>query len=526
MPLASWLVIDWDQDQFHVLAVQAARRSARVTAALTWTHPEPFIPGTAERVGKALRDFLKTEKVDAAPVIVGIGRDRILLKELRFPPIALHEEAALVRFQTAKELTEAADHYAIDYVHLHTDSGPGERQIMTVAARRDIVAMLQTMCQAAGLKLHAVTPRLFGVASALAHAVQPDASPLGPTKRTVVLTLGQRWAELCFFRGEQLIQAQALANGPLLLSEVKRNLAVFQAQHAVEIDVAGPECLYVFGDDPNVLASLQSGLSVPAVILDPLGPESRGGVATKTPGAFAGAIGLALVWSQTKAGPVNLASPKKHQAPVSVSRQRVVFYGATAAAVLLVVAGSMLYVLATKKAEVAALTRDKADKKELLDSAAQERANLDAYKEWEQTTIPWLDEVYDLTARFPSVQGFHLNSLSAQYTATTTAKKGLKDAKEKDAKDGFSPVSVINLKGSAAPGKDESAILKQLNSSMSGDPHLRASIGRLNGNEFEMKIDVAKQSTAKYDTHLKVPPPLTAPVVAPTKQAEAQGDEE
>ena len=72
---------------------------------------------------------MKIAKIEAAPVIAGIGRDRILLKELRIPPIAAHEEAALVRFQTAKELTEPPDHYAIDYVHLHMSPGATERRI-------------------------------------------------------------------------------------------------------------------------------------------------------------------------------------------------------------------------------------------------------------------------------------------------------------------------------------------------------------------------------------------------------------
>ena len=56
--LASWLVIDWDQDQFHLLSVQTTRRGVEITSAVTWAHPEPFTPSTAERVGKAaLRGF-------------------------------------------------------------------------------------------------------------------------------------------------------------------------------------------------------------------------------------------------------------------------------------------------------------------------------------------------------------------------------------------------------------------------------------------------------------------------------------
>src|SRR6266542_4878072 len=143
IPLAAWLVLDWDQDNFHVLCAQSSRGGVKVTRAASWPHPEPFTPSTAERVGKALRDFLKAERIGIAPVIFGLGRDRIFLKELRFPEIAPHEEANLVRFQTGKELAESIENYAVDYAHLKTESGGGDRHIMTVAVRKDVLAMIQ-----------------------------------------------------------------------------------------------------------------------------------------------------------------------------------------------------------------------------------------------------------------------------------------------------------------------------------------------------------------------------------------------
>ena len=516
-PLASWLALDWDQDQFHLVLAQTSRHGVQIMKAISWTHPEPFIPSTADRVGKALRDFLKAEKIAAAPVIVGIGRDRILLKELRFPPIAAHEEPALVRFQTAKELTESIEQYAVDYTHLQPESGSTEteRQIITVAARRDLVTMIQTLCQAAGLKLHAITPRLFGVASMLAQAVLPDASPLTPKQRNVVLTLGQRWAELCFFRGKRLIQAQALAIGPLLISEIKRNLAVFQAQHAVEMDVTGPECLYVFGDDPASVASLQSGLKLPIVTLDPLAQDAVIAAQTKNPGAFAGSIGLALLWSEMKRRPVNLASPKKQTAPVSVSRQRGMLYGAVAALAAVVLIGCMYTVLAQKRAQVKQLVQAKLQAEKDLEKVGQERADLDAYREWEQTTIPWLDEMYDLSARFPYEVGFRVN----QFAAATGSKKNSKD----------SFVGRITLNG-VAP-KDKQIFVHQLLTSMDGDPHLRASTDRIKTGvagtlEFPMRIDIAKQPASKYDTRLKVTRPTAVVAEQPAAKDDEEGDDE
>ena len=47
----------------------------------------------------------------------------------------------------------------------------------------------------------------------------------------------------------RLLQAQAVANGPHLAAEIKRNIAVFRAQHAVDVNLEGPDTLYVFGAD-------------------------------------------------------------------------------------------------------------------------------------------------------------------------------------------------------------------------------------------------------------------------------------
>ncbi len=518
--MAAWLVLDWDQDQFHIVSAQSSRRGAQVVKAASWAHPEPFTPSTAERVGKALREFLNSAKIPVNPVIVGLGRDRIFLKELRFPPIAAHEEAALVRFQTGKELTESVDSYAVDYVHMNT--GSGERQIMTAAARRDLLAMIQTMCQAAGLKLHAVTPKLFGASAALERSLRPDPSPLAARKLNVVLSVGQRWAELCFYHGPRLLQAQALANGPLLAAEVKRNLAVFRAQHAVDLELSGPDCLYMFGEDKSAVQSLENGHSnLPIRMLDPLRPEPEVGAQVKNHAALAGAAGLAELWSHAVQKPINLADPKRQRAPTSISRQRGMFYGVVAGVFLACAIAGMWYVLAQKRAEIARLGAEKAGIEKLLADNAQERADLDAYKEWEQTTIPWLDELYDLTARYPWEQGFRVNQFSAQTTGT-----------KKNAKDNF--IGVMNLTMYQPGNANYVKTLQQTISSQ--DSHLRASFtgprvlpGANAPWEYKMKIEVAKQKAEKYESRLVVPPPLyvnAPPPVVEAKQPDLNEDDD
>jgi hypothetical protein len=485
-------VLDWDQDQFHILHAQSSRAGIQVTRAATWAHPEPLTPSTAERVGKALREFLKARKIVAAPVIVGIGRDRIFLKELRIPPIAAHEEASLVRFQTGKEMSEPIDHFAVDYTYLNPEAS-GDRHIITVAARRDLLAMSQALCQAAGLRLHALTPRLFGAAAAVKYALEGDASPFTPNRLNAVLTIGSRWAELCFFRGQRLIQAQALANGPLLAAEVKRNVAVFQAQHAVDVDAEGPDTLYVFGAEGPALDGLRASQPLPIKVLDPMpkGPESA-----ESRAVLAGAVGLAHIWTVGGLRPVNLSAPKRQAAPVSVTRRTALLAGAAAALVAIFIIGAMVYSLRAKRGEIAQLNEQQGELKKTLELYAQERADLDAYRDWEQGNVPWLDEMYDLTARYPFEMDFRIN----QFTATSTGiKKGSKDPY----------VGNILVTGVTPPGKYQ--LVNEFFLAMSRDTHLRPDLGRAKEPNFAVKIEVAKQDAKKYTTVLKVPPRPKAP---------------
>ena len=483
--MASWLVIDWDQDYFHLLCAQTTRHGVQVTRAVSWPHPEPFTPSTAERVGKAMREFFKGARIFNAPVLFGIGRDRVFLKELRFPAIAAHEEAGLVRFQTGKELTESVENYAVDYVRLN--SGAGERHVMTVAVRRDIVTMIQTLCQAAGLRLHAITPRLFGIGKTLERSLLPEASPLAPDKLNAVLSVGQRWAELCFFKGNRLLQTQAMANGQMLAGEIKRNLAVFQAQHAVNLDLSGPDCLFVFGAED----AAHNAAQLPVRPLNPLQPEPELTPSVKNSTHFAGAVGLAELWSSKGETPVNLAFPKRQAAPISVTKQRGIILGAAAAAFFVFSIAGMWYTLYQKRAEITELTRDREAQEKFMADNAQERAELDAYKDWEFTTVLWLDEMYDLSARYPWHEGFRIN----QFAATSAGTK-------KNAKDGF--IGKISLSGYSPVGKE--GYIKNLNESMSRDTHVKPRLGDVKPGEFQMKIDIARQDYSKYDTQLIVPP--------------------
>jgi Tfp pilus assembly PilM family ATPase len=109
--------------------------SVRIQRVESWNQTSTPNLGQAEELGRWLRDRLKEKGIAPAPVLACVGRDRVILKDFRYPDVPPSEEAAVIRFQAVKELTEPIDEVIIDY----TPAGPpgsGERRALVPIIRR------------------------------------------------------------------------------------------------------------------------------------------------------------------------------------------------------------------------------------------------------------------------------------------------------------------------------------------------------------------------------------------------------
>ena len=147
--MANFIAIDLDSQGLYAVA-GSARGTAKVTHAVAWNGddpPPPLTPDTAKVIGEKLRDRLKAAGIAPAPVLVAVGRDRIILKELKYPPVPPADEPALVRFQAIKEMSESPDDIVLDYAPLGETTQ--ERRSMAVVVRKDLFSAIKAMCAAA-----------------------------------------------------------------------------------------------------------------------------------------------------------------------------------------------------------------------------------------------------------------------------------------------------------------------------------------------------------------------------------------
>jgi hypothetical protein len=148
------------------------------------------------------------------------------------------------------------------------------------------------------------------------------------------------------------------------------------------------------------------------------------------------------------------------------------------------------FVLSSRKAELDQLALDRIKHEETLKTLTQDRLDIAALKEWEETTVSWIDEIYDLTAMFPSQQGFRINQLAG----TVPSKRNPKDKY-------IGRIAITGVKTADTHGL-ETQLLEKLNH----DPHFRATLERSTQKDFFLKIDVGKQPPEKYTAKI-VPRP-------------------
>ena len=237
--MSKYIAIDLTPGSIFVVAGSARSGHAKIEQALSWTEadgeaPPPLTGDTAKRIGETLRDKLKAAGIANAPVLVSVGRGRVILKELRYPVVPDAEEPAIVKFQAMKELSDTADDMVLDYSPLSNGAAEDERRSMAVVIRKELFAAIQQMCAAANLKLVAVTPRPYAIAAGLTRAFATGAVPPPESRIEAVaaLLLGPAGGEFTVARGGEVIFTRDVpgpvaTSEPMLLGEVRRNLTMY-----------------------------------------------------------------------------------------------------------------------------------------------------------------------------------------------------------------------------------------------------------------------------------------------------------
>ncbi len=417
--MARYLALDWDQNQLHIVAANVRGTSVSVQRAMVWQ--EPGVPSLtdAEALGQLLRERLKEAGISPAPVLACVGRDKVIVKEVRFPAVPPGEEPAIVRFQAVKELTDSADDVIIDYVPA-SNGHNGERRATALVIRNSLLAAYQKLCQSAGLKLAGLTPRLVGVSACVRQVmgktvVTPPPEPADAVIAVVVV--GEKTAELCVLRGETFLLARSLPAASNLASDIRRNLLV----HAGNDPQNPVRAIYLAGKGAGELRERLSELTeMPVHTFDPFSGNEGRHLPAGNRGSFAGAVGLLYAQGAGQL-PINFVAPRQPRPPANPNLRilRAALIGWLVFFVGLLVLGRVVHARRSSEAEAY-----EQQQQQTVIELVRTRENAKRLKElYDWDTLVWLDELYDLTARIPDVNDLRVTSLHAEPLPRTAQSK-------------------------------------------------------------------------------------------------------
>jgi Tfp pilus assembly PilM family ATPase len=414
--LSRFLAIDIDQGQVHVVSGMARNGVAKVEKGATLDIGLALNSANSAEFGERLKESLKRLQIAPAPVLVTLGRDRVIVKDSKIPPVPESEEAGIVRFQAQKELTEAIDSVIIDYYPLIRPEADGQRRVAIVSVKREIIETLKAACQAAGLKLAGVTPRPLSVYSALQLAIQTGevTAPPGRHPSIAILTRGEKWGELVIARDDQVIFSRALSatslnSETMLLGELRRNIAVYNAQSPQQ----PVEVLYVpeGANSPNRLSErLRTGMTFPVEGFDPLNGVDTD-ISVTERGPFAALVGLLNLKSTVQQLPIDFITPRQPKVKKTGPSNLLVLAAGLSG---LLIAGGLVFgymKVNERSKELARLSAEKLDLDKQLKEMEPEEKRIKIIKEWEDKRVVWLDELYDLTDRFPDVNSTRIEMI-------------------------------------------------------------------------------------------------------------------
>ncbi len=406
--MSRFLALDPDAHGLFVLAGTVTKAGPQVEHAFALpAGPDDARPLTVAgmaALGVKLKDALKQAGIAPAPVLLVLGRDRVIFKDVNYPPSSPADEPAIVRGQAGRDLVEALGDVLMDYTplprratSLNAELDP-LRQAQVVIVRKDVVVGARELCDAAGLRLAGVTPRPY----ALAAALPPSAG--GGVQ--AVVSVWDGGGEFVVARGLEVLYARTLSplasqSEAALTGELKRNLTVFAGQRG-----ASPVELLHVAESPRsgVAARLAEALAVPVQSFDPCaGSPAGAGVADAVRGRFAAPLGLLGLRGHGPVLPINFTAPRQPTEAPTKTRLKVLVGALVAVAVIALVGGFGYAELQSADNRIAELQSQKADLEAELKRSELDMKRLAAVDEFEARQVVWLDELYDLADRVPDV---------------------------------------------------------------------------------------------------------------------------
>ncbi len=392
--------------------LRAAGGRTELKRAAQFDFPEELSLQEPERLGKALRRFLRRNRFSAKRAVIGIPARWLMVKQKSIPPASAESVADILRIQAERDFSLDPGDLALDC------TGAGGSVLLVATLRREL-HRIAAMAQAAGLSVRSITSSAMALASAAARS---QSSPglmlyLGADGAELTVRSGARFRLLRHLQVAPPARSEAGPGGAdswaaMLADEVRRVVSLLPGGEAWQ----KPEGLLVWdavgldaaalGERLSLEVKTAEGLSALGITRSPFASEAEGR-------RFAAAAALGLGGLQPGLLAIDFLhsrlAPKKKTA-----RGRRGAWAAALAAALVAAGVLVLLDWRNDKADVAELKTRLEAMSEDIEAAAGVIEKVPLARAWYDSTPRLLDCLRELTLAFPAEGGIWTTNLAVR----------------------------------------------------------------------------------------------------------------
>ncbi len=392
---AELVLVDLSDQSARYLVVRPSGDSMKLLAVgeLAGTHDQTDELSLATR----LRETLDELSVTCKSAVLLLSRPQVETVSETLPPASSEELPSLVASAVAQQ-SEDAEAKIIDFM-VTSDASEESVEVLAMTCDRSTVEECVTDFRANGFSLAVISYAGLGAVDLLGEVAHQKSSI------AVSITFGLGVTNIAVLRAARPVLFRTLNRSfdstsdyaEALAAELDRTLAFIGAGEKDSVQFYMVGCRDELRELASVLAEeMSSSVSITGVadLVDDsaIGPYTNASY-------YANLIGVASAVFHERLD-INFANPREISKASSLSRRGVLW--SSIAAIALVVLGSMFYSQRSQELaeiEVKRGTLQRFSKRASKSQYFQDA--LDAIHDWQRSDIAWLDELKDLSERFP-----------------------------------------------------------------------------------------------------------------------------
>lgn len=396
------LALEWDAREARVAVARTRGSEATLEQAFAIPFPQRDEGSSAANIGNEIQSALMARGLTRIDTLVAVGRTSIELRVLTLPPAPPEELPDLVRFQSTKQFTTAAENWPLDFVPLAQEAE--SQTVLAAAISPDLVGQIRQTCATAHLEPQRLVLRPFAAASLLRRRGQDSrctlmVDPLTDEADLTVLVDGQ----VGFVRTVRLPVATDNDEFSRALSgEIRRTIGAasnqLRGQRVERIVICGTT-----SDHSALQAQLTQQTSLEVTCFDPLGAIPLASEMQSTlpvrGGRFAPLIGMLMDEAANEPHGIDFLNPRKRPEPVN-HRRRNLLLGAVAAAIVLLLAYWQYRQFDDLGLEIADLKKQSLELDKTLKQLQPTLMEVEKVDEFTAGDVNWLDELHLISERF------------------------------------------------------------------------------------------------------------------------------